>query len=211
MQPYDTTRHQSRLEPTQAAHGRNYEVTEQAYLNPYLNDQYQGVPPIPPPPPKRRSYRWLYILLLVVVAITPVTLYRIVTTAPVTASPAITKTIVVTPTPYPTFNVTNMFLFPSQISDIKGWMCAMLEPGPGQSLYTTITVLDNQSADIAAYECDRAESTVPNIGSPMSDVTSIAYHQTKCEGVTKDHTKWSVSSDYDDPNILSECRVLASW
>src|SRR5712692_7674543 len=156
MQP--PYQHSHKIEPTQAAHiSHPYETTERppAYLNPYLNDQYQDVPPIPPPPPKHKSYRWLYILLLAVVAITPVTLYRIVTTAPVTTAPVITKTNVVTPTPYPTFNATDMILSLTKASGMKIWKCTLVSIDPSQNLITTAITLYNQMLDTAAYECER--------------------------------------------------------
>ncbi len=128
----NTTKYPSSLAPTQAAHSSNpYETTEQVYLNHYTSNPYE----LPPPPPKHKTYKWLYILLLVVVAVVPVTLYHVVTTKDIT--------IVVTPTPQPTYNVTDPGLSMNEVSGKQIWECTLANLDTQGTVHTNIT-LKNQ-------------------------------------------------------------------
>ena len=133
----NTTKYPSSLAPTQAAHSSNpYETTEQVYLNHYTSNPYE----LPPPPPKHKTYKWLYILLLVVVAVVPVTLYHVVTTELVTTKDI---TIVVTPTPQPTYNVTDPGLSMNEVSGKQIWECTLANLDTQGTVHTNIT-LKNQ-------------------------------------------------------------------
>jgi hypothetical protein len=201
MQPPNqrTFKYPRSLEPTQVAYSS--ETTEQAYPNPYIGSPY-GLPPPPPPiPPKRKSYKWLYILLLVVAAIMPVSIYIII----YPAAPVTVHTLIVTPTPYPTFNVDDPILSMTDVLGVQIWECR-LSTDQGNYADDVIT-FDNQSPDAEVYECERAESTLPNI----SHAGYADFQGEWCEGVMKDGTKWSITSDQRDAIVTRECKVLASW
>jgi hypothetical protein len=88
------------------------------------------------------------------------------------------------------------------------WECTLANHDNKAQDLTNIT-LENQSPDITAYECERAENVFPNTNMAGYD-TIQGNFPNWCKGVMKDGTTWSATAEYS-PDVLPECKVLASW